>query len=111
MVEMTDWLGLIGVKVSALIFGAIGAALGIAYTPQMTRREMFAALLAGLVCAAILPELVQQYVTLAPVIANGVAFIFGIGGMFLVPGILAMWRGFRDDPWSFIDRLRGMKKP
>ena len=36
-----------GVKVVALVFGFIGAALGISYTPAITKRTAFAALEAG----------------------------------------------------------------
>lgn len=99
-----------GVSAATLVFGAVGAALGIAYTPAMTRREMLAALLAGLACSAILPQLIAQWIHLNPVANNALSFLFGIGGMFIVPGLLAAWAGFRTDPWAFIDRLRGIKK-
>jgi len=96
-----------GVKVVSLVFGAIGAALGIAYSPQMTRREMFAALLAGLVCASIMPQVLLHYLALPGWASNAAAFIFGVGGMFLVPGLIALWRGFAANPWGLLDWIRG----
>lgn len=105
--HLANLLDAAGVKVVSLVFGAIGAALGIAYSPTMNRREMFAALLAGLVCASIGPQLVLHYFTLPQWASNGASFIFGIGGMFIVPGFLSFWRGFATDPWAWFDRLRG----
>lgn len=93
----------------ASVLGFIGAALGISYSPPMTKKEMFAALLAGLVCGVLGPQLVSQLYQVPPIVNNALAFIFGLGGMFIIPGLLAMWRGFAVDPWSFIDRIRGKK--
>ena len=100
-----------GVKVVALVFGFIGAALGISYTPEITKRTAFAALIAGVVCGALGPEGVQALFAnpLPMVIKNVVALICGLGGMFIVPGLLIAWKGFATDPWAFIDRLRGLR--
>lgn len=102
----TGWAGF---ELIASVLGFIGAALGISYSPPMTKKEMFAALLAGLVCGVLGPQLVSQLYQVPPIVNNALAFIFGLGGMFIIPGLLAMWRGFAVDPWSFIDRIRGKK--
>lgn len=96
-----------GFELITAVLGFIGAALGISYSPPMTKKEMFAALLAGVVCAVLGPSLLMQLYTLPPIVNNALAFIFGIGGMFIVPGLLALWRSFATDPWKFIDRFRG----
>jgi len=100
-----------GVKVVALVFGFIGAALGISYTPEITKRTAFAALIAGVVCGGLGPEGVQALFTtpVPKVILNAIAFICGVGGMFVVPGLIIAWKGFATDPWAFIDRLRGLR--
>ena len=100
-----------GVKVVALVFGFIGAALGITYTPEMTRRTAFAAMIAGVVCGGLGPEAVQALFTapLPMTVKNLIALVFGIGGMFIVPGFIAIWQGFAKDPWGFIDRIRGLR--
>ena len=102
-----------GVKVVALVFGFIGAALGIVYTPEMTRRTAFAALIAGIVCGGLGPELLQSFIVapLPTIIKNVVALVCGIGGMFIVPGVLSISQGFAKDPWGFIDRIRGLRGP
>lgn len=101
-----------GIKIVSLVFAFIGAALGISYTPEMTKRTAFAALLSGVVCGALGPELIAWgFGWKVPLLINNIfSFICGIGGMFIVPGILMAWRGFATDPWAFIDRLRGAGK-
>ena len=98
-------------KVVAPVFGFIGAALGISYTPEITKRTAFAALIAGVVCGGLGPEGVQALFTtpVPKVVKNVIALICGLGGMFIVPGLLVAWKGFATDPWAFIDRLRGLR--
>ncbi|MFN8696303.1 MAG: hypothetical protein ACK5XE_08310 [Burkholderiales bacterium] len=99
-----------GFELITAVLGFIGAALGISYSPPMTKKEMFAALLAGVVCAVLGPQLVAQIYQLPSIVNNALAFTFGIGGMFIVPGLLTMWREFGVNPFGFIDRLRGVKR-
>lgn len=102
--EKMSWAG---IELAAIVFALVGAALGVSYSPEMTKRQMAAAVLAGLACGALLPELVASVYHMPAIAKNGLAFIFGIGGMFIVPGVIAIWRGFANDPWAFFDRLRG----
>lgn len=101
-----------GVKVVSLVFAFIGAALGISYTPDMTKRTAFAALIAGIVCGALGPELIAwSFNWKLPIIINNIfALLCGVGGMFIVPGVIVAWQGFANNPWTFIDRLRGVSK-
>lgn len=100
-----------GIKIASLVFGLVGAALGISYTPEMTKRQMAAAVLAGITCAGLCPQIVEQWYHLSPIANNLLAFVFGIGGMFIIPGLLTLWRGFSQDPWAWLDRLRGNSPP
>jgi len=103
-----------GITLFMLVFGVLGAMLGVAYSPQLSGRQMVAALLAGLACAMIFPQLLGavgeefgwKLLTLAPV-KNGMAFLFGIGGMVIVPGLIAAWHDFWRDPGGTIQRIRG----
>lgn len=102
-----------GVKVVSLVFAAIGAALGISYTPDMSKRTAFAALVSGIVCGALGPELLAWgFGWKLPILINNVfALICGIGGMYIIPGLILAWREFATNPWAFLDRLRGIAKP
>lgn len=101
-----------GVKVVSLVFAFVGAALGIGYTPEITKRAAFAALVAGVTCGALGPEAVAWALGKPlPLIANNaLAVVFGIGGMFIVPGVIRVWAQFRDDPFGWLDRFRGGPK-
>ena len=99
-----------GFELITAVLGFVGAALGISYSPPMTKKEMFAALLAGVVCAVLGPSLVMQVYAVPSIVNNALAFVFGIGGMFIVPGLLSLWRGFANDPWAWLDKLRGTTK-
>lgn len=101
-----------GVKVVALVFGCIGALLGISYSPPMSKQTAFAAIIAGIVCGGLGPQLLSwAFGWHLPVVAdNAIAFISGVMGMFIVPGILVVGRNIAADPWSVIDRLRGIAK-
>ena len=100
-----------GVKLVLLVFAIIGAALGIGYSPKMTPWQACIALLAGAVCGVLGPDLIAwgHGKDLPPAIEKLAAFVFGIGGMFIIPGLIALWQGFRNDPWAWLDKLRGLK--
>lgn len=97
-----------GVKIVSLVFACIGAALGITYTKEMTKRTALAAMLAGICSGGLGPEFISWSlaIPLPAVVNNVLALVCGIGGMFIVPGILKIWQGFSDDPWQFFDRFR-----
>lgn len=102
-----------GVKIVSLVFAFIGAALGITYTPELTKRMALAAMIAGVVTGGLGPEVIAWAFNLQmPRFMNNIAaLICGVGGMFIFPGLLTVWKGFASDPWGFVDRLRGIKKP
>ena len=70
------------------------------------------AIIAGIVCGGLGPQLLSwAFGWHLPVVAdNAIAFISGVMGMFIVPGILVVGRNIAADPWSVIDRLRGIAK-
>lgn len=100
-----------GVKLVLLVFSIIGAALGIGYSPRMTPLQALTALLAGAACGVLAPDLIASIsgTELSPAIEKLLAFVFGIGGMFIIPGIIAIWTGFKNDPWAWLDKLRGLR--
>lgn len=101
-----------GVKVVTMVFAIIGGLLGISYSPQITARAAFAACLSALVCGSLLPSAVGKYFgwEMSQLTSNGFAVIFGIGGMFIVPGILALWKAFAADPVGFLKKFVGATK-
>lgn len=113
MSDPTQNAGIVGVTFASMIIGFIGAVLGISYVPEMSKKQMFAALLAGLCCAAFMTPVAAHWYslyfgpTVPQFLENGIAFLLGISGMYIVPGFLSLSRSFRDNPFGFLDRLRG----
>ncbi len=105
-----DAIAAAGIKVVWLVFGFIGAALGVRYSPTMTKADALTALLAGVVCSGFGPPLLTTWFGwhMPPVVDNAIAFVCGIFGMFVVPGILNMGRAFVADPIAFIAKARAM---
>lgn len=99
-----------GIKVVWLVFGFIGAALGVRYSPPMSKGDALTALLAGVVCAGFGPPLLTTWFSwhMPPIVDNAIAFVCGICGMFVVPGILNLGRAFAADPAAFITKARAM---
>ena len=111
--SLVDHLASSGIELLWLIFGFVGAVLGVSYMPPMSHWQKFSALLSGLACAALGPQLAapwyQGFVTtpMLPAVNNAFAFILGILGMFIVPGILVIGKKFQENPFWIIDWLRG----
>ena len=99
-----------GVKVVTLVCALIGAALGISYAPQVTPRIAISAMLAGIVCGGFGPGLLEWAFNwhLTPVVSNMIAVVFGIGGIFIIPGIIAGWQDLIRDPVAFVGKLRAI---
>lgn len=101
---------LAGVKVVTLVCAFIGAALGISYRPQVTPRVAIAALVSGVVFGGYAPSLIEFAFNLKmPItISHMAAVVCGIGGIFVVPGIIAIWQSFFADPFAFLDKVRAL---
>ena len=99
-----------GLKVVTLVFALIGGALGISYTPEITPRMAFAALLSALVFGALGPEVIAFWwgKPLPIMLNNLAAVVLGVLGMFIVPGILVLGKKLRDDPFGFFDSVLGV---
>lgn len=107
-----------GIQLVWVILGFIGAALGIGSMPTMTRKQLITAMLSGLVAAALAPQWAAHLYgrwfgpePIPPFMNNTIAFFFGIGGMFIVPGAIVFWQNFRNNPLGFIDWIRGKGPP
>lgn len=104
-----------GVKLVSVIFAFIASLLGLSVTTPgtITGRVAFTAIVGGILCGSLAPEAVRYFMTdhgaaMPMVINNGIAVIFGVGGMFIITGISTVWKDFGTNPWGLIDRLRGL---
>lgn len=103
-----------GVQLVWVVLGLFGAALGIGAMPPMTKKQCWTAMGSGLVFAGLGPQWVNyaymfwtpawlnsEHTALPSFMTGSTAFVCGVGGMFLVPGIIAFWR----DPRAFVIAL------
>lgn len=113
---MNDKLSWEGIQLIWVVLGLVGAALGIGSMPRMTKQQLWFALGSGVACAALAPGAIPEFIAwwrVAPVvplpgmIANVLAFVFGIGGMFVVPTLIKIFKAVQEDPLGWLDYLRG----
>lgn len=110
-----------GIHVIWIILGLIGAALGIGSMPPMSKKQLWTAIGAGFTCAILGPWLIPEAVawwrnaaTATPLplpVSSALAFFFGIGGMFIVPGAIVFWTTVKSNPMAMVDWLRGKGPP
>lgn len=108
MQEKIQWEG---IELIWVVLGIFGAAIGLGSMPKMNRPQLWTAVASGIVCSAMAPQwanyLASKWLamTLPSFMAGTIAFVFGIGGMFIVPGIIVFWQGFQNDPWGWFHKL------
>lgn len=100
--------------------GALGVGAVLAWAPAMSPAQKVLALLSGMASAiwgtpiavAVLRAQVNESL-LSPEVLESIAgmsgFSLGMLGIFIVTGFLRLAESFSQNPWGFIDRLRGKK--
>lgn len=101
----------------SVVLGFIGAVLGVSYMPPMSSKQLFAALVAGVVCGALLPSAIAALFlfvinwTVPTVVDRILALFTGLGGMFIVPGAIVFWQSVAKNPMTAVDWIRGKGPP
>lgn len=92
-----------GITLAALLFGCLGAALGVGFTESLTRRQSALAFIAGCVCAAVIPQAAGAYYDMHPYLKNALAFVNGILGMWIVMLVIKAGQTAASNPMVFFD--------
>ncbi len=112
-----------GMKLTHLIIGTAAAGVSLWFLPKFETKALGATVSCGMVCALLLtPFSMWAYITYfstethkatVPIaVENVLAAGFGIGGVYIVPGVAWAWRSVRDNPWGFFAWIRsGGKTP
>lgn len=117
-------VGLTSITIMNIFFAIVGAALAVTYQPTLTRRMAWGALLSGAVAGCLLPKTTLMILNIwwptlvfPELLMYLLAVVYGILGMFLVPGVITIGQQIQQRPgvvvdwtFSFVDRLRGVKK-
>lgn len=115
-----------GIQLIWVVLGIFGAAMGIGAMPPMTKKQCWTALGSGVFFASYGPQWMNYgFIHWVPAWINAghdpmpsfmlgsVAFVCGVGGLFLIPGILAFWRdpkGTVLDIWRAVTTLNRAPK-
>lgn len=91
-----------GVKLALLVAGFAGAVVSLSYVKELTRPQMFGALVSGAFCAAYLTPITVHYLGVPTQFEYGAGFLVGLGSMNIVPGLLKLFERFRSKPEAFI---------
>jgi uncharacterized membrane protein len=101
--SLSSWMIEQGVTVATLMFGFVGAAIGVGATENYTRRQQVVAMLAGIFCAAVMPQAIAQYWGMHVYIKNALAFVSGILGLLMVMALIQLGRAMVKNPMFFFD--------
>jgi len=108
-IDQASWGGM---KLLHLILGTMGAGVSLFFLPQFSTLALGRTVFAGVCCAVVgTPFLVALYSKYMGEPLQGaenvLAALLGVLGVYLIPGAQALGRKWRDNPWGFIDRIRG----
>ncbi len=99
-----------GLKVGTLLAGFLGAVVSLRFLQTITVPQAILAVVTGSVVAGYTAPIAQMYLSLSAPLEHGVGFLLGLTSMNLVPGVVRLTDKFREDPFWFIDKLRGTSK-
>jgi hypothetical protein len=111
-----------GIKLVHLILGTMGAGASLFFLPQFTGMALGRVVTCGILCAGVGTPflsglgtaLMAKYLGITGTIAGGenvLAAALGVGGVHIIPFLQWAFTSFRENPWGFIDRLRGRQAP
>lgn len=99
-----------GLKVGTLLAGFLGAIVSLRFLQNLTIIQALLSVVTGAVVAGYTAPVVQLYLSLSQPMEHGLGFLLGLTAMNLVPGIVRLTDRFKEDPFWFIDKLRGVQK-
>lgn len=106
-----------GMKLMHLIVGTAAAVVSLWFLPRFETKSLGATITCGMFCALLFTPLAMwgyavyfstevKAVKVPVVVENVLAATFGIGGVYIIPGITWAWKSVRDNPWGFFAWIR-----
>lgn len=89
-----------GVKIAAIVFAFLGAAVSLAYQKEMTRGQVVTGVFVGVAVSVATTPLVLHYFSMPDSMERGISFLAGLVAMRAIPVV-----------FSLVDRLKGVKLP
>jgi branched-subunit amino acid transport protein len=106
-----------GLSLIYAVIGIVAGFLGLGHVPPMGVVARLSAVASCALTATILPDVFADGLThftgwSVPIKVRYVlAFFFGLGGMFIVPGTIVFWQSAAKNPMALVDWLRGKGPP
>lgn len=94
-----------GWKLWAWAGAALGAAVGVAAVPEMTRAQQIVTYCCGLACGGVLAPITCWQLGVPDEYLGAIGFIMGVPGMRIVRFIIIV----SSDPWAAWERFKGRK--
>jgi hypothetical protein len=111
-------IGFGGMKLLHLIIGTAAAGVSLWFLPQFETKSLGATITCGMIASVLFTPAAlwgfsayfsteQKIVSLPGPVENVLAAVFGIGGVYIIPGIAWAWKEVRNNPWGFLAWIRG----
>ncbi len=88
------------IEYGLLVAGLLGSVVSLSYTKELSKFQLFSAVIGGTITAYYTAPLLRHYLGLPDGFENAIAFLVGLAAMRAIPALL-----------SFVDRLRDIKLP
>ena len=98
-------IGYVSAKHSALLAGFFGSLVALTFLKELTRFQMFAALLTGVTTSSYATPALMYYFELPMELNDGLAFLMGVIAMNVIPAVITVAEMRRKDPLSFIKKF------
>lgn len=102
MTHLDPEASFLGLKFSTLLAGFVGGLVSLSFLKDLTRFQAILAVFTGIASAGYLTPALQLWIQVGPELENAVAFVIGLCGMNIIPGLLFVSERFRANPVSFL---------
>lgn len=99
-----------GLEAGTLLAGFLGAIVSLRFLRDLTVIQALLAVITGAVVAGYTAPIAKHYLSLSEPMKHGLGFLLGLTAMNLVPGVVRLTDRFKEDPFWFIDKIRGTQK-
>lgn len=94
-----------GLKAEPAVFGFAGSVISLRYVRNLTPVQAVIAVMIGLVVSVAFTPWVMSYPQVPTAAQNGVAFLFGLTAMNIVPFFVKLSDKFRRNPEGLLNRV------
>ena len=99
-----------GLKTGTLLAGFLGVVVSLRFIQGLSIVQSVLSVVTGAVVTGYIAPIIQLKLDLSAPMEHGLGFLLGLTAMNTVPGIVKLSDKFKEDPFWFIDYLRGKQE-